>query len=91
MNKFRLLTTCSSAKAEDLEAMYDIQREITYKTVLRRIGKKHLDEVFPVYKHPSPIRMGKDPYVKFFRGLYKGILCYNIEWSCIDHIFTEGA
>jgi len=88
MNKFRLLTTCSSAKASDLEEMYATQREVSYKTVLRKIGKEHLDEVFPIYKRPAVLSMGRDRYIKYYRCRYKGVPCYNIEWSCIDHIFT---
>jgi hypothetical protein len=87
MNKFRLLTTCTYAKASDLEEMYATQREVCYRTVLRRIGKEHLLEVFPVYKLGIP-SMSKDRYIRYYRCRYMGVPCYNIEWSCIDHIFT---
>lgn len=86
---YRFLTRCVETTAEKLERMYDTQREVKYKTVLRHIGREHLDEVFPFYMNPPLRSLGRDYAVHYYMGRFEGRPCINIEHSRIDHIFVK--
>ena len=89
MNKrYQFLTRCIETQADKLERMYDTQREVKYRTVLKHIGRRHLDEIFPLYAQPPLRSLGRDHAVNYYKGVFEGRPCINIEHSRVDHIFV---
>jgi hypothetical protein len=90
--KYRYVTNCTSALAEDINDMTDQAREITYGTLVKHVGAEQLAEVFPNYnwKHDKSqgLRMEKDWAVSFWKSTYRGEPCYYVDWSRFEFIFV---
>lgn len=85
---YRFFTRCVETTAEKLEAMYEHERPISFRTAQRHIGQMHLNEVFPLYTS-GPLTLAKDRYVEYSKSWFNGRPCINIEHSRIDHIFLK--
>jgi hypothetical protein len=98
MSKMQLATRCTSdysyAHVQALEAMYDAEREVTFKTFSKHVDWKPVAEDlgYIVKAGKRGLRLSRDRAVSFTRSKWKGQRCYAMEWSRIDHVFLpEGA
>ena len=89
--RYHFHTRCVETTADKLEAMYETQHPITYRTALKHIGRAELDNIFPLYADPrSPLKsLGRDYAVSFYRGYFEGYPAINVEHSRIDHVFIR--
>lgn len=94
--EFKYETNCISAMGEDINEMKSKAKEITYKNMLRYVGKPFLklqhelgydDPLSRVSKSRKPLKMRNDWAVSYWHSIYKGIECYYLRWSGIEYIF----
>lgn len=93
--KLPLIARCcdGSATVNELENLYDHDREITYKTFAKHVDIKELAEYlgYAFGRWERGVRLSKDWHVRFYRSKFRGKVCYHLVWSEIDHIFGERA
>lgn len=91
MAKFIFKTRCVEVKPEhvsDLEEMYAHQKPVTWKTMRRMC--EGIDQYSKrLGYNKTNCRIENDPCIRFYRSRFQGKRCYNMEWSCIDHIWIE--
>jgi len=90
---FTFETDCTCSTARWINNMVDQAREVTYETLVRRVGVDQLASVFPFYEWGRGTRAGlrmKDDYmISYYRSKYRGRTCYYVCHSSIEYIFTE--
>ena len=89
-------TNCTVANGDDIEAMVDACKEISWKTLVKYVDIHEVADLFPDYNWTAiglgkgfGIRLKDDHSVRFCKSTYQGRPCYYIEWSGIEYVFTE--
>jgi hypothetical protein len=84
------VTCCIHSTAQAIQDMIDQEREITYRTALKRIGRAELAKVFPTYdwKGSGGLTMRRDWHVGYYKSRYLGQPCYFVRHSAIEYIFA---
>lgn len=74
-----------------LEALYDHDKEVTRKTFFRRVSMKEVAEMlgYAYGRWARGVRLMKDWHLQFHRSKWRGVPCYHLEWSGIDHVFVR--
>lgn len=78
--------TCVSLKASDLEEYDATERDITYRTFARKVGRAVIDELHCWNSVP----LKKDWHIKYGMGKWKGQPCVCMHHSAIHHIWLIG-
>jgi hypothetical protein len=95
MPTYRFETDCTAIPkddVEDLQALIDGAREVSYDTLVRRVGRETVKEVFSQYdwsRRGEDLRLKNDWHVRYHVGRYKGRKCYFIVHSAIEYLFCE--
>lgn len=92
--KASLITRCCDpgVNVDDLEALYEADREIAFSTFSRHVDVKVLARNLGYSVGAERgLHLKNDYHVQFFRSTWKGVACYHMDWSCIDHIFQKPA
>ena len=84
MNKMQYVTSCVSAKANDIIEMVDDAREITLQTFARHVDVK---EVSFMLGYDRQFPLSRDYHVRYFRSKYKGKRCYYVDHSSIEYVY----
>jgi hypothetical protein len=82
--------SCVEASAKYINAMVDNSREISYQTLLRHVGFKHLMEIFPSYEQNGAgfgLRFKDDYAVSYYKSKYRGKPCVYVKHSAIEYVF----
>jgi hypothetical protein len=91
MAKLLLVARCNdgSATLDELETLYDHDREITYQTFARHVDipEISMELGYAFGRHSKGLRLRKDWHVRYYRSKFRGQVCYHLDWSAIDHIF----
>jgi hypothetical protein len=74
-----------------LEALYDEDAEVTAATFFRHVSMRDVAAMlgYAYGRWGRGIRILKDWHVQFYRSTWRGVPCYHLKWSAIDHIFVE--
>lgn len=89
-SKFILATRCVEANGDDITEMVDSARQITIETFKRHCNWRPIAARLGYNTAPrakSGLRIETDPYVSFFKSVYRGHPCYYMDWSRIEHVF----
>lgn len=92
---WQFITTCINARGEDINAMNDAARGITYDTMRRVAGapfvemQRELNYDVPGMRNRTGLTMRRDWAVSYHRSTYRGKPCLFFRWSHIEHIFQE--
>lgn len=83
------VTCCIYSTADAIRDMVDQERQVSYRTALKHIGRAELAFVFPDYEwgHARGLRMHNDWHVGYYRSRYLGKPCYFVRHSAIEYIF----
>lgn len=93
---FQYWTNCVSSTAEQIDAMLDhpSNREISYNTFLRYVGKDQLAEIFPYYNWGSNrnngLKLKDDYHVSYNKSVYDNMECVYMVHSAIEYVFVSG-
>jgi hypothetical protein len=83
------LTNCVNSTEILISKMVIKSKEIKYKTLLKYITKKQIDELFPFYKEVPNLTIENDYTTSFYKSEYDGKKCVFIEHSRIEYVFTN--
>ena len=87
MSKFQYKTCCVDAPSgEVITDMVDIARQITINTFFRHVSRKEVSEMLGYDKF---LRISQDYCVSFWKSKFMGELCYYVQHSAIEYIYTE--
>jgi hypothetical protein len=94
VSRWHFVTTCVSAKGEDIDEMNRAARDVTYRTMLNRVGEAFIEMQGVIGydingKRETGLRMKNDWHVSYHRSTYQGKPCFFFRWSHIEHIFQE--
>jgi len=84
--------TCSSASVTLLQFIYDHQRQIKHSSFCKMVDAKSRQALeknlgYAIGDEPG-LHLKDDRYPSYFKSkLPNGKVCFNMEHSCIDHIF----
>jgi len=90
--RFPLIAQCNNGTAtnEELEYLYDHDREIKFNAFARHVDIKELSEYLGyAFGRMKGLHLKDDWHVQFFISRFRGKRCYHMDWSSIDHIFGE--
>lgn len=89
--KRELFTRCCDglATSDELHAMYDTEKEVSYRVFAQNTDLDAIAEQLGYVKgrHAKGLRLRDDYAVRFYRAVFRGVPCYYMDWSAIDHIF----
>ena len=92
-HKYRVIAKCcdGSCTVEELENLYEHDRDITYSTFARHVDIPNISEClgYGYGRHTKVLRLKNDYHVRFHVSKFRGKRCYHLVWSQIDHIFGE--
>ena len=88
----KYITCCISipmSQVDDLNAMTDRARRITYRTARQHIGKNALALVFDNYDwgNGKYLTMKRDWHVGYYKSTFRGKPCIYVKHSAIEYIF----
>jgi hypothetical protein len=84
---------CPSSQSMDLQEMVDRSVQVSYRTLMRRVGREVLASV-PMFRNydwrlrPHDLTMTRDFAVSYHRSWWQGQRCYYVRWSAIEFIFA---
>ena len=86
-----LVNRCLEMNVEELELLYDNDREVTFDTFFRAVSLKYVADLLGYsYGEEKGLHLKKDSIgLQYFRSVYRGKPCWHLVWSKIDHIFQE--
>jgi len=91
--KLPLIAKCcdGSCTVDELEYLYEHDREITYRTFARFVDIGWLSDYlgYSFGRHAKGLRLKTDWHVRFYRSKFREKVAYHLVWSEIDHIFGE--
>ena len=97
MRKHKYKNNCIDWPKNDIEGLIGIIANavtIQRPTFLRKIdtAELHAMEKTLGYEnhHTNGLTMAADPYVSYFKSIYKGKEVYGFKWSAIEYVFTAG-
>lgn len=91
---FVLAARCTDDQSElhrnRLEAMYACDREIQGATFFRHVGMHDVAKLlgYAYGRWEQGLRLLKDWHLRYYRSTWRGVPCYHLEWSAIDHVFV---
>ncbi len=93
---WHFVTSCVSARGEDIDAMNNAAVDVSYRTMLKHVGDAFIDAQEQVGydvrgKRTHGLRMKRDWHVSYHRSTYQGRPCFFFRWSHIEHVFQEAA
>lgn len=91
---FSFETSCVNADGDDITAMCEAAREVSYQTLVRRVGRPKVAGIFADYdwrRRPRELTLRRDWHVSYHRSRYRGRACYYVRHSAIEYVFVEGA
>lgn len=77
--------TCVSLPVRELDSYDDSEREISYSTFLKHVGKETVKELNDCFGVP----IGKDWSVSFGKGKWENKVAYCMHHSGIHHIWVK--
>jgi hypothetical protein len=93
MKAFDLTVRCvdvPSHQVHKLEALYDRDRPIQFRTFARHVYWQQLArQMGYVIGASCGLRLSRDYHVRFYRSRWEGKPCYHMVHSAIDFVFTE--
>lgn len=81
-------------RVEALEAMIDEAKPVSYRTFMKHVDRRDVEDVFPDYEWRAPYRyltLRRDWHVAYFRSSFEGRSCYYLVHSATEYIFAETA
>ena len=82
---YEYIGSCVSLDSEKLFEMVDVAAPVSWGTISNIVGEDVINSVFPNANPPL-----KDDYaVRFYRSFYGMRLCFFIEHSRIEHVFSK--
>lgn len=86
-------TDCIHSDCESITDMVDQAKEISYRTMLKAVGRPFIERQYElgydIDNMRGGLRLSKDWAVSYYRSFYQGRPCYYFVWSHIEQIFTE--
>lgn len=88
--EFHYITCCVNANGDDINAMVDLAREVSYRTIRRRCAD--LGEWARSMGYcRGGLTLKNDWAVSYYKSTYRKQPCYYILHSAIEYIFTRQA
>jgi len=84
---------CGMAAVPALNEMIERATDVSYRTLMRRVGRDVLASV-PQFQNydwrlrPHDLTMSRDFAVSYHRSWWQGERCYYVRWSAIEFIFV---
>lgn len=82
--KLKFATTCVASDERSICNMTGRARRITAKTFFSRVNRKDVEEMLGYGKQ---LHIKDDCHVSYYASRFRGIPCYYLDWSSIEHIF----
>jgi hypothetical protein len=75
-----------------LDALYDADSEVTGETFFRHVSMREVASMlgYAYGRWGKGLRVLKDYHIRFYRSTWRGVPCFHLDWSAIDHVFVEG-
>ena len=87
---FKYACNCTDMyDGEPIQDMVDIEREITWETLLKHVSVEEINEIFPFYLDCPGLSLKSDYAVQFCKSKFEGKPCYFIRHSAIEYIFLK--
>lgn len=73
-----------------LELLYDSDKDIAASTFFRHVSMREVASMlgYAYGRWQEGVRLLKDWHLRFYRGTWRGVPCYHLEWSGIDHVYV---
>lgn len=86
--KYHFVATCVSSTYEDVSALKESSVGIQNRAFRRTIGAEAYRALEKELGYDHGLRLSRDRHVSYGKGLYRGVHCYFLVWSGIEHIYT---
>jgi hypothetical protein len=95
---YTFIGTCIGGEGDLLKEMEDSAVEVSYRTIVRHLGRGVLANMFPYYKwvgteqngNQMDLLMSDDYAVTYYKSKYNDRPCYYIDHGAIFYIFCAG-
>lgn len=89
MKRYQYITCCINAKAQDIDAMVDNGRAVTFQTIRRHCQDLREWVENMGYGRTAGLLIQDDWAVSFYKSTYKGVPCYYIRHSAIEYVWVK--
>lgn len=86
MKAYTLHMTCVQSTAYLINEMVDKARQVTYRTIAKHCDLSYFADM---YEGCPGLSLATDYAVSFYKSTFRGMPCYYIEHSCIEHVYTR--
>lgn len=80
--------SCPDSTYEDIQALMRSEHPVSLATFRRAVGIKQWRTITAQLGYDRFFPISKDWHVGYYRGVYRGVPCYFLRHSRIEHIFT---
>ena len=79
----------STAHVRRLEAMCAQGRRISAETFFRHVSQELVSQLLGYAYREKGLSIRKDRCVQYYKSAWRGVPCYYLDWSRIEHVFVE--
>lgn len=79
----------SRTHVERLEALSERSRPIRADTFFRHVSRRMVSTLLGYAYRRKGLTIRKDRCVGYYKSVWRGVPCYYLDWSRIEHIFVE--
>lgn len=86
--RFHYVHSCPDSTYEDIQALILSERDVSLATFRKAVGLSQWRTLVEGLGYDRHLPISKDWHVRYYRGVYRGVPCYFLRHSRIEHIFT---
>ena len=86
--RYRYVMSCPDSTYEDIQALQESEEMISRSTFTKAIGPTAWREIQANLGYDRHFSITKDWHVGYYKGTFRGVPCYFLRHSKIEHIYT---
>lgn len=86
--RYRYVMSCPGSTYEDIQALQESEQTVSRATFAKAIGPQAWRDIQANLGYDRDFSITKDWHVGYYKGVFRGVPCYFLRHSRIEHIYT---
>ena len=86
--RYHYVMSCPGSTYEDIQALQESEQTVSRATFAKAIGSQAWRDIQASLGYDRDFPITKDWHVGYYKGVFRGVPCYFLRHSRIEHIYT---
>lgn len=86
--RYAYVMSCIDSTYEDMQALQASEKDVSRATFAKAIGKSQWADIQASLGYDRHFPIARDWHVGYYKGVFRGVPCYFLRHSRIEHIYT---